>query len=70
LRMNQDNIENGIQRCVIHVKRVGVRLSVVVKERVMSLLHVGNISAVIRGAFKGICELLMLAIHARCGYTF
>ena len=26
LRMNQDNIENGIQRCVIHVKRVGVRL--------------------------------------------
>lgn len=36
----------------------------------MSLLHAGNISAAIRGAFKGICELLMLAIHARCGYTF
>ena len=70
LRMNQDNVENGIQRCVIHVKRVGVRLSVVVKERVMSLLHAGTISAAIRGAFKGICELLMLAIHARCGYTF
>ena len=34
------------------MKRVGVRLSVVVKERVISLLHAGNISVAIRGTLK------------------
>ena len=72
LRMNQDNVENGIQWCVIHVKRGGVRLNVWTPKR-EDPESIARWEYFVRYSrhFEMEFEIsFTLAIREFCGYTF